>query len=100
MPDEWLRYLAVKEQIFDERGRRDCRQNQKKSQSRVRQLALIFDAPETSAVILHNWHYYRPKRNREGSEELTLEQLKNKCPDTYKKAIQLLAEKGFPSNSL
>jgi hypothetical protein len=61
---------------------------------------LHFDQEETSAIIIHRWHYFRPRANKEGSEELKLSELKRECPAAYAKAIKILQAKGFDRGTL
>lgn len=61
---------------------------------------LVFNDTETSAVILHTWHYFRPKGNKQGTEHLTLNELKKEYSEAHAKAVDILKSKGFEPGML
>ena len=61
---------------------------------------LVIDESAKSAMIVHSFHHWRPNGTKEGTENLTLDELKRDYPAGYRKAIEILKSKGFPPDSL
>jgi hypothetical protein len=59
---------------------------------------LIFDEDSANLFVEHSWHYLKSSHTEEGSEKITLSDLKTLEPGVYRRAVAVITA-AFPSES-
>jgi hypothetical protein len=57
---------------------------------------LTFDEDTTELYVEHSWHYWKSSSPDQGTEKLSLEEVKKNLPDIYRKAVRVITAV-FPS---
>jgi hypothetical protein len=57
---------------------------------------LVFDEDAAEIFVEHSWHYWSPREINQGSENITLAELKSISTNIYQKAVDIITAL-FPS---